>query len=195
MHWFDTVILGVVGLGAIFGAMTGLLWQLARVVGFIAALYAAIFLNGWATRVLADVLFRGAEPGIPRAVAYVVVFLVVYLVLFSAIVLVEKAVRGSKLQPLDRVFGACLGAIKTAFILGAVFLGMVLYPDARTDQLLQDSKLAGPLMRVTDSALVAIPQEFCDAVRSGLEHLRQRGNERPSDPFAAPAPVPAPNFQ
>ena len=58
MHWLDTTILVLLVVGATFGAMSGLLMQVARVVGLSVAVYAAIYLNEWATQALEEAVYR-----------------------------------------------------------------------------------------------------------------------------------------
>src|SRR5262245_55749852 len=82
MYWLDTTILAILGIGAIFGALNGLLMQLARLVGFAVALYAAIYFNDGATTLIQQSFVQDAEPLVARIVAYVAVFLVVYLAIF-----------------------------------------------------------------------------------------------------------------
>ena len=45
MHWLDILILVVLGIGAAMGFASGLLWQVARIVGLGVSLYVAIAAN------------------------------------------------------------------------------------------------------------------------------------------------------
>src|SRR5262245_37735538 len=114
MYWLDTTILAILGVGAVFGALSGLLLQLALLVGFAVALYAAIACNDGATALVQQSFVQDAEPLTARIVAYVAVFLVVYLSIFLTTVALERGMKAVRLQVVNRVLGAVLGAAKLA---------------------------------------------------------------------------------
>src|SRR5437588_6429560 len=106
MYWLDTTIVIVVAAGALFGAVSGLLLQLARLVGFAVALYAAIIFNDQATALLHQGFARDAEPWVTRVLGYVLVFLAVYLTIFVLTVVLERGVKAARLQAVNRLLGA-----------------------------------------------------------------------------------------
>ena len=173
MYWLDTVIVAILLIGAAFGALSGLVWQLARVASFGIAIYAAIYLNDWATHLLQDLVLQGADPRVGMVLAYLLVFLMIYLVFFAATVILEHGITVVCLQPLNKALGAGLGAMKAALVLGAVFLGMANYPNAETQEIMHRSSLAPPLAEGTQLVIVAIPQEYKDWLCEGIENLRE----------------------
>jgi membrane protein required for colicin V production len=173
MHWLDTTILALLVLGALFGARSGFLRQVGRVVGFVVALYGAVYFHEWAANVLQEVFLQDADPRVARVLAYLVVFVVIAAAFFSALFLLERGVARSRLQPINRSLGAGLGAAKIALILGAIFLGMAYYPHPRTQELLQKSVLAPALAHGVDALLIAVPQEYKQELSSGLANLRE----------------------
>src|SRR6266446_4943730 len=104
-------------MGAIFGARSGLLWQVARVASFGVAIYASIYLNDWAAQALRELVLQGADPRVGMVLAYLLVFLAIYLVFFGATVLLERGMEAVRLQPLNRLLGGMLGAVKAALLL------------------------------------------------------------------------------
>ena len=180
MYWLDTVIVTVLAIGAIFGALSGLLWQIARVASFGVAIYASIYLNEWAAQALQDLVLQGADPRVGMVLAYLIVFIAIYLVFFCATVLLERGMTVVCLQPLNRFLGAGLGAVKAALLLGAVFLGMASYPHASTQDLMERSSLAPALADSAQLALVAVPQEYKDWLGSGLTSLRDMAKAKTS---------------
>ena len=54
MYWLDFVLLLVLGIGAFLGARSGLLWQVARIVTFVLAVYACIRYHGVVAGVAAE---------------------------------------------------------------------------------------------------------------------------------------------
>jgi membrane protein required for colicin V production len=178
VYWLDTVIVTILLIGALLGAVSGLVWQLARVASFGVALYAAIYLNDWATGVLRDLVFQGADPRVAMVLAYLVVFLTIYLVFFALTVLIEHGMTVVSLQPLNKVLGAGLGAVKAGLVLGAIFLGLASYPHTETQELINRSSLAPALADGTQLVIVAIPQEYKDWLSTGFEQLREMVKDR-----------------
>src|SRR5205814_2043498 len=114
MHWLDTTIVVLLGVGATFGAMSGLLMQVARVVGLSAAVCAAVFFHEGATQLLGDNILQEADPRITGGVAYVLVFTLVYLTFHFGSLAMERALKAIKLDTMNRILGGALGAVKTA---------------------------------------------------------------------------------
>ncbi|MCC6418337.1 MAG: CvpA family protein [Gemmataceae bacterium] len=171
MYWLDTTILAVLGIGALFGAVSGLLMQLARLIGFAIALYVAICFNADAAALTQRWFVQEADPRVAQIVAYVGVFLLVYLGIFLFTLILERGMRAARLQGLNRVLGALLGATKVGLILGAVFLALEHVPNDATQQMVQRSTIAPVLARGTESLVVALANEYPDEVRSGLQNL------------------------
>ena len=178
MYWLDTVIVAVLTIGAVFGAVSGLLWQVARVASLGVAVYASIYLNDWAATLLQDMALQGADPRIAMVLAYLVVFIAIYLTLFSATLLLERGMTVVCLQPVNRLLGGALGMVKAGLILGAIFLGMASYPHANTQELMDRSTLAPALAEGMQLVIVAIPQEYKDWLCSGLQSLRDVARAR-----------------
>jgi membrane protein required for colicin V production len=172
VYWLDSAILAVVLIGAFFGALSGFLWQVARVASIGLAIYAAIYLNDWAAQLLQDIVLQGADPRVAMVLGYLLVFVAIYLVLFSASLLLERGMAAVRLQPVNRLLGGGLGALKAGLMLGAVFLGMASYPHGRTQEILDRSVLAPVLADSMQLVLVAVPQEYKDWLCSGWNSLR-----------------------
>jgi uncharacterized membrane protein required for colicin V production len=171
MYWLDTTILAILGVGAVFGALSGLLMQLARLVGFAVALYAAIACNDGASALVQRSFVQDADPLVARIVAYVVVFLVVYLSIFLTTVALERGMKAVKLQVVNRVLGALLGAAKLGLLLGALFLGVRHYPSDATREMMRRSTLAPVLAQGAENLVVALAAEYRDELRGGLDEL------------------------
>jgi uncharacterized membrane protein required for colicin V production len=184
MYWLDTTIVIIVAAGAIFGALSGLLLQLARLVGFAVALYAAIVFNDQATTLLQQGFAQDAEPWVTRVLAYVLVFLAVYLTIFVLTVVLERGVKAARLQALNRLLGALLGAAKFGLVLGAVFLGVTQFPTGATREMMDRSTLAPVLARGTEQLVTALAGEYRDELRGGLDGLtRALRSELPELPY------------
>lgn len=173
MFWLDTTILALLGLGALLGAVSGFLWQVARIAGLAIAIYAAILLNDWASSLLADAILQGADPRIARGLAYLAVFLVVFIVLYQVAWLLDQWIQAVHLEPFDRLLGAGVGACKMGLLLAAICLGLSNYPNERTKEILDKSSLAPALASGMDAMLVAIPEEYKNELTNGWNQLRE----------------------
>jgi uncharacterized membrane protein required for colicin V production len=190
VFWLDTLILAVLLIGAIFGALSGLLWQVCRLASFTVAIYASIYLNDWARGVLQDLVLQGADPRVGMVLGYLVVFLVVYLILFAVTVLLERGMIAVCLQPVNRILGAGVGSLKAALLLGAIFLGMASYPHPSTQEMMDRSTLAPMMADGAQLAIVAVPQEYKDWLCSGLAQLRELTRTKVAALHAAPPRLP-----
>jgi uncharacterized membrane protein required for colicin V production len=184
MYWLDTTILAILGVGAVFGALSGLLLQLARLVGFGVALYAAVYFNDSMTALLKDSGMQEAEPWLAHLVGYVLVFLAVYLTIFLLTVVLERGMKAVRLQVINRMLGALLGAGKLALLLGGVFLGVTYYPSAATRDMMRKSTLAPILAEGTENLVGALAAECRADLEDASTTLRQ-AVERPVREAAA----------
>jgi uncharacterized membrane protein required for colicin V production len=173
MYWLDVTFLALIGLGAILGAVSGLLWQVARIVGLGVAVVAALYFNADAMQWLQANALHNYDPRFLRAAAYVAVFVGIYVAIFVVTLLLEKALRAARLKPLDRLAGAGLGALKAALILGALCLGAASLHHAGTAEILAQSTLAPRFAEGMHALLAAIPPQYTDELRLGLHNLKE----------------------
>jgi uncharacterized membrane protein required for colicin V production len=175
MYWADTTIVIVLALGALFGALSGLVRQVARLVGLILAVYAALTWHDEAAELLEDVFFRDASPWLSGVLAYVVVFLGIYLAVAGVGVLIGRWVKAARLQKWNRALGASFGTFKAAVLLGALLLGLSYQRLASVDDVLEKSTLAPALLEVVHVVLAAVPAEYSEGMRAELQRLRDVG--------------------
>jgi uncharacterized membrane protein required for colicin V production len=173
MHWLDSTILAVLATAAVLGAYSGLLMQLCRLVGFGAALYAAVDLHPGVSTWLQESLMRGADPRTTALVAYAAVFLGIYLAIFLATLLLERGVRAAQLQYINRSLGALLAVVKMGLLMGAVCYGLRQLSHEPTTQVLEDSAMAPRLAKSVENALAAVPAEYKNDLVSRWNQLRE----------------------
>jgi membrane protein required for colicin V production len=171
-HWLDTTILVLLGVGATFGAISGLWMQVARVIGLVVAVYCAVFFHEWATRTLEDLLLQGADPRVSGVLAYVLVFVVVYLAFHFASLGIQRWLKAAKLETMNRVLGGVLGTTKTALALGGIFLAMIHFPHPNTNDLMEKSAIAPVLATVAEVLVTTVPADQVEGWRSGVEDWR-----------------------
>jgi membrane protein required for colicin V production len=177
MHWLDLTILVVLAIGAIFGARSGLLWQVARLVTFGVALYACIYYHQAAQDLMAAYL-TDASPLLLSGLSYVVTFLAVYLVLYGITLLLERGLKRTRLKTLDRILGAGFGFTKAALLIGAVLMGLAIYPTDQTDAVLANSLLSPMLLQGMRAVTIAVPQEYRDQLNASLERIKKEGADK-----------------
>ena len=178
MYGRDTVILILLGVGAGLGAWTGLLKQLVRVVGFLAALLAAVFLHGWAANWLQQAVLQKSDPAVADALGYGLVFLCVLSTFQVTALVIDRCLKAAKLKWADRLLGGGLGTLKAALIVGAVSLAVLEYPHPATKEAMQQSAVAPVLAAGVELGLRAVPSQYTDGFRAGLDRVRQEADKK-----------------
>ncbi|MBI1916858.1 MAG: CvpA family protein [Planctomycetes bacterium] len=169
MYWLDFVLLLVLGIGAFLGARSGLLWQVARIVTFVLAVYACIRYHGVVAGWLLQII-RADSPVVPWLLAYLVTFLAVYAVCMVLTYVLERMLHAAKLKPMDRLLGAGVGILKAGLLAGAILMGVALYdPDA--DGALGESKVAPVLLKSMRVVIVAVPDEYKNRFEKAKERI------------------------
>jgi uncharacterized membrane protein required for colicin V production len=173
MHWLDITILLVLGIGAVFGFASGLLWQIARFASLALSFYLAIALNALLTDWLTQ-LWHDGNPIVCRVIAFTVVFLLVYLLLYWLTLLLHKAIKATRLETMDRVLGALLGMAKMSAVVSLACAGLVALALPMTQAWLDQSLFARPFARGTEIVFGMIPQDYRDRVQDGVQQARDQ---------------------
>lgn len=180
MHWLDVTILVALGIGAAFGFWSGLLWQIARVVGLLISLYLAIASN----TPFADWIgehWKDTSSALCRVIAFVVVFLIVYLFLYWITHLAHKAIKASKLEMVDRILGSLLGMVKMAAMISGICAGLAALGIPLTRDWLEQSTLAPHFARSADLMVALVPAEFRERVDDNLHQARDQIQKKVTD--------------
>jgi uncharacterized membrane protein required for colicin V production len=93
-------------------------------------------------------------------VAFAATFLVIYLAIFLMTLLLERGVRATQLQYLNRTLGAALAVAKMAILLGAIAYGLQKLPLEPAKQALEDSAVAPLLAQGVEHLVRLIPDEY-----------------------------------
>lgn len=175
MHWFDTTLLMLLGLGAALGAWSGFVWQIARFLTLGLSIYGAVLFHEPASQLLQECALQDADARLVRPVAYIGVFVLVYLILLYSSRLLREAVRAAHLDVLDRLFGAALGAGKMALVLGIVCLLMASHKSPASDAILGRSTLAPLLADGMEVVVALIPEDYKTRLAETVQNLRELG--------------------
>jgi uncharacterized membrane protein required for colicin V production len=198
MYWLDTTILVLLVVGAGLGAWTGLLKQIVRVVGLVAALAAAIFFHGWAADALQQSVLRGSDRMVADGLAYGAVFLGVLLAFQLTALVIDRCLKAVKLKWADRVLGCIVGGLKAALILGAIALAVMAFPPNDATKAITKSRIAPVLARGASLAWQAVPASYTEGLRRQVDAFNDPGMELPTlapqhlTP-SGPKPPPAPS--
>jgi uncharacterized membrane protein required for colicin V production len=180
MHWLDTVLLVVLGIGALLGAWAGLVRQVLRIVAICVAIYACIYFHEAANGFLAGRL-DGAPPFLVSLLAYAVLWGVVFLVFWVIRQGLEKGMKAAKLKAVDRVLGALLGVVKFGLVAGAVLMGLAVLGLPLTDSVLADSKVAPVLLDGMKAVIVLVPQDYKTEVDNSVQRVKKKALEVGAD--------------
>ncbi len=183
MHWLDISILVVLGVGAAMGFCSGLLWQIARVVSLALSIYLAILANTPVAHWLGE-QWKDVSPAVDRVIAFIAVFLMVYFVLYLITRAIHNALKAAKLEMVDRVFGALLGAAKMA-ALAACVCGVMAALDLQIFKEWFDQSILAPrFARGTDIVVSWIPQSSRDRIDDGVRQVREQVQQQITDAAA-----------
>lgn len=198
MNWVDISLFVVLLLGTVTGFVSGLWWQVARLVILFVSAYATIFYHQPVGEWLAGKMPQ-TNPIALKGLAYFVTFGGVYLVLFLVAALIEKAMKAAQLKPMDRVLGGALGLIKGGLISGMILLGIVVIPIQSLSQDIHASTLGVPVLNATRAVILAIPEEqkkkiadwFEAMKKRAVEGVKEAGKEAVGNAIDGTAPPPA----
>ena len=180
MHWLDITILVALGIGAGFGFWSGLLWQVARVLSLVLALYAAVTLNPHAAEWIGT---QWPDTGsvVCKIGAFVAIFLVVYVALYLITRVLHKAIKETKLELLDRVLGSLLGMAKMGAVVSAVCAGIAMLGIPLTREWMEKSSLAPAFAKGTDVAVNLIPKEARERLDENVQEARDQLQKKATD--------------
>lgn len=120
MNALDILILLVLAGGMVRGFSTGIVRQVASVVGFVLAFILSVKLMDPVGALVVDSLGLSARTA--PVVGFAVVFLAIQALLFLVIRMVEALVGALKLTAVNRVLGGAVGVFKAALVLSVLFL-------------------------------------------------------------------------
>ncbi|MFO0969562.1 MAG: CvpA family protein [Gemmataceae bacterium] len=181
MYWLDTAILSLLGIGALLGLWSGLLWQIARIVSLGLAFAITVVANESSAEFLHQHLLGGAEPRVAQGVAYVAVFLAVYLITFYIARVLHSAVQASDLEWLDRLLGAAFGAAKIAIVIAILCLFATHSTHPAPQTWLKESRLAPVFAQGLQTALALLPEKYRSEMIEGVKGLREILGEKVED--------------
>jgi membrane protein required for colicin V production len=163
MTAFDLIVIGIVGLSAVFAFWRGLVRVVMSLVGLVAAVLAAIHLSPSASNLL---LVLSDNPVTRYLVAFALIFIVVVLICALLGWLLSRAVRAIGLGFVDRVLGAVFGVARGVLIvvIGVLLAGLTTLP---RQEWWQNASFAPPLVIAALSLRPWLPQALAQRLDYG----------------------------
>lgn len=190
MHWLDTTLLTLLGLGALIGAWTGFVFQIARLVGLSLAVYATAEFNTAVSQYIRAYVLQGADDRLCRALAYIAVFLAVLLAFHYLMRVLRRGVKAAELEAFDRLIGSLVGTAKMALILATIMLGIANYNHPATRSWFEESYIAPVLAEGMEVVLLAVPEDITAPIQENLRGIVQVAqNPAPAEAPAKVAPA------
>lgn len=122
LHTLDLVILVVLAFGLVRGFTTGVIRQIASLIGLVAAFLVGVRFMQPGGEMLTTSL--GLSEGVSPLLAFVLLFAAVQLILLGVVRFVEGVIGFLQLSAVNRVVGGLIGAGKGALLLSLVFLAL-----------------------------------------------------------------------
>lgn len=161
MNVFDQVLLGVLGLSVAVGLWRGLISEIFALLGWLLALFVAWQFAGLG----ASWLVEWVETDWLRwPVAFAVIFFSLMLVLALLRFLLRELISISGLSVLDRLAGACFGALR-ALVLAVLFVAVAGMSSLPEKTWWQASTLAPLLEVVVVAGRPLLPKDLADRIK------------------------------
>jgi len=178
MHWLDITLLVVLGLGALLGAMKGLVLQIARLIALGVAIYACIYYHEPIATAITPYFLEGTSSIVVGGVTYLIILVAIYVVFLYAAHYLDKLIKVAQLKSTDRMLGAGLGLIKAGLLAGTILSGLAIFANRALDSLLAESKIAPTLLRVMQTVVVAVPQSYRDELTAALNRINKEAEQK-----------------
>lgn len=115
MHWFDLGIMILAIIAILYGYVSGLIMQLALLVGLILG---AVFSGMVAEKVNPFLIdYVNMQPHVAGPSSYVVAFILIMIAVFALAQMIEKVLKTIKLNVLNRLAGAVFSLVSLMVVL------------------------------------------------------------------------------
>lgn len=162
MHYFDIFVLVIVGLFALAGTRRGLVEELLKIIGLVAAILIAISYVHIVAAKLAAMF--DSSPEKLTVISFILIILVVMFGIKLFTELLKRFLRFSMLGWADRAGGAIFGAVKATILLSLLLWGLLLLPVERyTSDLETNTETYSIILGVAPTIYDGIVKVFPDA--------------------------------
>lgn len=183
MNGLDYAIIGLVGLGVLYGLTRGALRMATLILSLALGIYAASL---WYVRVgaIAQAHF-GTSPAVSGVIGYVVVFLAAFVAIEYAGRRIVQLAHIIHLNWIDRLGGAAFGAALAAIFAGLdVMILTALMPSNST--LIRDSQLAQRMLAYNQALIAYVPPQVKTLYEEKRAELIDFWTRKAESPAATP---------
>lgn len=173
MHYFDIITFAVLGFFGFLGLRKGLVTEMFKLIGLIAAILMAVRFLDAGTAFLSNHL--QAEKNTLSVLSFITIFLGTLVVIRIIAIIVKGLMQFAMMGWLDKTGGAAFGAVKGAVILSAVLWGVMFLPLEKYTQDIENNSKSYPYLRgfapkVYDAMFKIIPGSgnFMDKMKEFL---------------------------
>jgi membrane protein required for colicin V production len=164
MTLFDVLALGLILLTTLVAMMRGLIGEIASLLCWVVAFIVAKLLAA----PVADMAFTSMQPRVLAvSLSFVLVFVVLWIVQRLLRTLITSALQTLGLGGVNRILGACFGAIKGTIIVSLVVL-ICAFTDLPKSPMWRNSATAGMFEQLAMLAVPYLPPLFADKLNSPL---------------------------
>jgi membrane protein required for colicin V production len=168
MNMLDIILLIPLAFGLYKGYKKGFILEVASLIALVFAIYAAVRFSEYASEILKN--DYGFETQYLPLVSFVLVFLIVIVLVFAFAKLLERILKLTMLNMVNRIFGAIFCGLKYALILSVILMvissinlqNKIISTELRTGSLLYEpvSKMSSTLVPALKSRIGYIKQEL-----------------------------------
>jgi len=156
MNWFDLVVLGIVGAGALNGLTRGIIRQVLSIAGFVGG----VFLAGQRYQVLASRLTFLPDPSVASVVAFAMIFVAAVVAANLLGQILQRVARLAMFGCADRVLGLVFGAAEAVVIVQLGLLLLLKFPLFGPLDFVSESTVGAVLLRYAALLFTLLPAEF-----------------------------------
>ena len=190
MNGLDYLILGAIGLGAIFGSSRGILRIASSLIALVAAFYLAALYYQTVGGYLARAFSMRPETG--AALGYIVIFLAVMVMVAWVGAKIAALIRAVHMSWADRLGGAIVGAALGSLLAGLIVVIATVTLPANAP-VIQQSQLAPRVLDCSHDLADFIPAQVRDAYYYRESQLVTYWNQhRTAPPESTSGPAAAP---
>ena len=157
MSWLDIALIIVLAFCTLLGLRTGVIRTVFTVVG----IYLGISLAGnYYTSLSGQLAPQISDPDQAKIASFAIILIMVVVVAFIAASVVRRVLSMLILGWVDMVGGGIFGFATGAVACGALLMALANFPLFGVDQTIQESPVAGLLLKYVPFVLDLLPEEF-----------------------------------
>ncbi len=158
MNWLDFTLIGVLAIGALFGVVSGPLWQIYRISSVALSIVAALLFH----KLLSSLVKGVFSLQVSNILGYAVIFGIILVVTYAAGNIFRRFLTKRKFGMSGRLIGGGISFIKTLIVCCVIIAGVSFWGNNRTRKTIDGSLIAKNLDKGTQAVIPLFPKEIKD---------------------------------